>query len=431
MPIIKTYRVKATKSASIPFVRAWHLDQPRNNQRSEVIEEVSGWVFTEGQTGPLLVELHVDGERVQSCPPNIPVPKARRSVFGADDPSPNDITAGFSIGVPASATLIKLVFVYEDQSVTAAEIKASNTFKVQEGLGGYLFLDNDTNKSVDQFTGRITLGTQAREGWEKFFEGLRHLEADGAIAKLMICPAKEEVFSDLYPHKRGVSTPVDNVVDLAGPGQLVDHFGALSAEREAAFSKIDTHWSDYGARIGAAVYLQSVGLASFASHLPTSFKDHRRFGDLGGKLTPQQSGTFLVLDPAEHVPPSYSNGIDNHGRIWVYDSTQAPVAETLVLFGDSYSVSLSAILARVFKRVVYVYSAASTNRTVLDHEKPKYVLCQTNQRFVTGAPLVNEDLEAKLSRKLQTVGSIDQPTAAGKNAFYAKLMQHLARNATA
>ena len=52
---------------------------------------------------------------------------------------------------------------------TIACLYVEHVLQPLEGKNGYLFLDNDTNKSVDQFTGRALLQEQHLAKWLKIF----------------------------------------------------------------------------------------------------------------------------------------------------------------------------------------------------------------------------------------------------------------------
>lgn len=403
--------VRKEPVASMRDIQAWYLDKPLDNQVAEG-GFVEGWVFPKRPDADIRVELVVDDEMVWSGAPDIAAPNARDRVF-ADRATQYSPLARFRIPWKPLTRVAQLVFECDGRREIAVNFSIfAPAFKVQEGREGHLFLDNDTNRSVDQFTGKLLLDEAKVQGWREYSQALDAI-GKHSIVRFLICPAKEEVFSDLYPHARAKITPVDQVMAAMSPEVARFPVAYLRQHRERGFSKIDTHWSDYGACMGARFYLDDVGLGWAAGHLPTRFLDHKRFGDLGGKLPDRRSGVFEVVDPQDLRLPVFRNGIDNHGRIWVFKNENAPVSETLVLFGDSYSASLSAILATVFARVVYAYTAAEILTDVLGVEAPKYVLFQTNQRFVTGVPPVNNTLAKKVRAKLDKVNMAD--LAQGEN----------------
>lgn len=324
----------------------------------------------------------------------------------ATDESRGEQQAEVSLELPGSVRGAVLSLCANGVERPCFTLSTSTVFKVQRG-GAYLFLDNDTNRSVDQYTGRLLLDEVGLSRWRAYAEALRSMdESSGATVRLMICPAKEELFQDVYPHKRAARTPIDQVSEVCAGPQWVCLLDALRSERELTYSTVDTHWSDYGAKVGAIEYLRSVGLSHVTGNLPQDFYARGVYGDLGGKVDGGQSGIFMTLAKGYRFSvPRFDNGIGNHGRVWVYMNEDADIEQTLVLFGDSFAVSMSAILASVFSRVVYCYTAAGIDPEIVRVERPAYVLAQTNQRFVVNAP----SAEASVFRQVaQKVSSLDE-----------------------
>ncbi|MCD9005782.1 hypothetical protein LDO31_05935 [Luteimonas sp. XNQY3] len=393
---------RTRKNPEADPIKAWHLDQPRNQSILEDDADLClrGWVFPEAPGGAVEVILHVDGLPEAVFPADIPAPTARHAVLGEIE-THWSIQAAFEITIPAGSRLVAFSFRTAGQTVAFAEIRIDTIFKVQRGLGGHLFLDNDTNRSVDQYTGRLLIDPLQIRGWEAYADALLNLDNPARSMRLLICPAKEEVFGDVYPHKRAALTPVDQVLALC-PGHLTRFpLDRLREARDTTYSTVDTHWSDQGAMVGAVDYLESIGLERHAGDLPTRFEARQVYGDLGGKVEGGQHGTFMTL-PRDYpqLQPGYDNGIGNHGRIWIYTNAGAPVQETLLIFGDSFSVSLSAILAAVFSRVVYAYTAAGLDTSLIEEECPRHILAQTNQRFLINAPGASIDVDRQAAAKI-------------------------------
>lgn len=313
------------------------------------------------------------------------------------------------------------------------DLAVATIFKVQRGREGHLFLDNDTNRSVDQFTGRLLLDDAQRDLWRSYMHAAAALQADGCVFRLLVAPVKEEVFSDLYPHPRAPTTALDQVLEACRGPLLVFPLDALREKRDDAYSTVDTHWSDYGARVAAGAYLSSIGLADAAAAMPAAFVARQVYGDLGGKVEGGQAGVFQSLEKAYRFSqPSFDNGIGNHGRIWTYRNGDAPVDATLVLFGDSFSVPLAAILASVFSRLVYCYTAAGIDQEVLALERPRYVLAQLNQRFAINAPRAGASVFRQVADKLKALPAAERERIrqrmleeSAEPAYAARMLQFL------
>ncbi len=339
----------------------------------------------------------------------------------------------FSFEVPATTRGIGVSLCTGAGEKTIFRLSTVTVFKVQRG-GAHLFLDNDTNRSVDQYTGRLLLDEANQEAWRKYARLALGMDGPESAFRLLICPAKEEVFQDLYQHRRAQITPIDQVVDICAGPQLLFPLEALRRDRESSYSTVDTHWSDYGAKIGAIEYLRSVGLSRVVGCLPDDFYQRKVYGDLGGKVDGGQTGVFMTLAKGYRFgTPGFDNGIGNHGRIWTYTNDDAEVQGTLVIFGDSFSVSLSAILASVFRRVVYCYTAAGLDPEILEVERPGYVLAQTNQRFVVNSPGVAVSVFRQVMQKVSVLDDKERLSMRGRfgedcpEPYYAKRMSGLLR----
>ncbi len=119
------------------------------------------------------------------------------------------------------------------------------------GKHGWLFLDKDKNRSVDQYRGKFLISENQLGNWDKYFQSLEDAgKRMGFKSALIMTPAKEHVFSDYYPLKRAQLTPVEQIMS-AHSGRIIYPIDELIVERAVAFSKGDTHWTDYGAFLGA------------------------------------------------------------------------------------------------------------------------------------------------------------------------------------
>jgi len=50
--------------------------------------------------------------------------------------------------------------------------------EVLEGREGWLFLANDTNASIDQFTGKKRLDAEQKQQWQHFVDGIGPLQRE-------------------------------------------------------------------------------------------------------------------------------------------------------------------------------------------------------------------------------------------------------------
>lgn len=102
-----------------------------------------------------------------------------------------------------------------------------------------------------------------------------------------------------------------------------------------------------------------------------------------------------------------------------------------MILGGGFSVSLSAILASVFGRVVYCYTAVGLDPEILEFERPGYVLAQTNQRFVVNSPGFAVSMFRQVAQKVGVLGDKERLSKRGRfgedcpEPYYAKRMSDL------
>ncbi len=278
-----------------------------------------------------------------------------------------------SIGVICSGVIKWLYLIKIETSIKTEP-------KVIRGKNNYLFLDNDSNKSVDQYIGKYLIHDSLFDKWQLYFDLVVSRSTNNIM---LVVPNKEELFPDFYPFKRSNNTLIDRFLQKFN-SYCFYPLQELKQNRELSYMKTDTHWTDYGAFICAQNILKLFGLDAHISKLADKFFIKQVHGDLGSKLVHLESS--YCLKSSDVFNASFDNSISNRGLIKIYDNIEAPVNDCLVVFGDSFSFNLVPYLGLIFIRVVYVHTIASTDIELLLHEKPKYVLYEMNQRFIGVAP---------------------------------------------
>lgn len=389
----------------------WHIGSPESNlvnQSSTVV--FSGWVVVQ--------EMKSVRVMLTDC--------ATSAILAATEPSVirNDVKQFFE----KKGTLINeksgfkfevdlkdikrciLSFVVENitYEVVLITINGNYVSKVLQGGNSYLFLDNDTNRSVDQFIGKYLLSTDQLDAWGSFLTNSLNIQAN---VNLLIAPAKEYIFEDFYPYPKGCITTIEQLMSFLQTKDLGDIIifpkNLLMENRELSYSRIDTHWTDYGAGVAAKSFLSANGLDEHIHVMPNTYTIKDIYGDLGSKLESKYAAPFLILHEDQQSITLIKNGMDNHGRIWIYHNNNAPVKETLIIFGDSFSVGLSKHLSYVFSRVIYVYSVASIDINMVNKENAKFILLQTNARFIVSSPKFI-DLSAIILNKINKFDESDK-----------------------
>ncbi len=161
------------------------------------------------------------------------------------------------------------------------------------------------------------------------------------------------------------------------------------------FRKLDSHLSPYGTWLLAEAVAVALGL------VPLPAPEFRMRGRLeGGDLTQRffgvdmheplaEADASLLAQPelVEDQPPGPG---EHQGWRRVWRNPAAPRAETLLVFGNSFSVSdnqagLCWWLAQHFAEVRFLWSAALDWAEVA-RVRPAYVLCQTVERYLAHPP---------------------------------------------
>jgi alginate O-acetyltransferase complex protein AlgJ len=418
--MLKTAFVRRLADAPPDMLR-WTLDLPANSAAVDVSSgelRVQGWMLLRapGGAAPAVVVRGADAPQgeVQRHAFNCGRPDVIDRVLHEPSAGHPQVRCGFRFSVPVSVLPVELGFQWGDnEPFWAASISLQEvTMQVIEGAEGWLFLDNDTNRSVDQYTGALLLDPAGLRSWRTYLAECRGLAArHDARHALVVAPSKEEVLRRHYPHARAGTTVLDQVRALTRPA---DHYvdGAIvlaeQAEPEQMFMRTDTHWTDRGAMLTMLAVLQAMGLNTARAHEQLAADTYRvapYAGDLGLKLVPQRKApTEFLAGPAPEAGAVLDNRLPNIGRVLVFENEQVPYEGTLLVFGASSAYPMLKYLKRLFDRVVFVHSAGHVDPRVVDHERPAALLLQSNGRFLIQPPRTDFSLANAVRTKLAEAG---------------------------
>ena len=347
-----------------------------------------------------------------------------------------DFSKHCALDFPNSSINRHLSLGINEKAYLACDAKTAEKPKVESGKAGWLFLHNDSNGSVDQYTGRRLLSAAELSAWEKYFNDIQTLSRELDFSwSFFIVPAKEFIFPNYYPFQRAAKTPVDQFLEkFQHIAPIIWPEKELSDERELTYWKGDTHWTDYGAAVGARSILSALGFNRFERLDKVRYVIQPRIGDLGSKLTPPKMHSVALAD-FDEVPnyKIFDNQIHNHGRIRVFECPTAESQNVCVLFGDSFSVALVPWITPFFRRLVFVHTAGSVDRNILKSERPTHVIFQSNSRFLISpaksAFLVDDLIKGKLKlledKELTILQAEVMKQRSPKTSFYIDLMQKL------
>ncbi|MCA2008847.1 hypothetical protein [Tritonibacter mobilis] len=273
--------------------------------------------------------------------------------------------------------------------------------QILKGHNGWLFLAGDSNDSPRQFTGDHSPSEGWKRSWDCYTRALERLRDSGSGGKIcfVIAPSKESLFPDYYPLPRGTQTPLDSLMARHGTlPELYYPVDVLAPVRELSYDPVETHWTDFGARMVCQEIMHKMD--GHNPSLPLQFRMPYVSGDLGWKSVPP----LRTYRPTASWPnPStviFDNYVLHHGRIRIHSNPKAPRKQTYLLFGGSSAEHMERYLSAIFARVVYVYSAGSWDPAILEHERPAFTILQSSERFLTRAPEPEIDVSRIVANKL-------------------------------
>lgn len=418
----------STTPSGQPPIERWVLDYPTEQRGSRFQPSgrvVQGWLLLPESLAEMHSQVRIVAEwqpAFELCHPlEIDRPDVIKNTFSMSAEGHPQRVCGFRFTVPPKLGSFRLWLALEDErwllqevNIDTRDVEVAQTLKVLKGKQGWLFLDNDTNGSVDQFMGRMRLTQAGLEGWKSYLSDMASVAAQRPWA-LLVAPSKESVMgADYHPRKEGEGGPLHQVLGLAAAKDVVYPVEELKALGDNAFILTDTHWTQKGALSATIALAEKLGVeraACEALFQKDRYKQKEMGGDLGNKLTPKQVCTVEVITSFNHTRyKTYDNGLPNFGRVLVIEYPNALVAGTCLLFGSSSSSSMFNYLCRVFQRFVFVHSAGNIDPDVVAAVAPDYLAAQTNGRFVVQVPSASQNLEEVIREKC---AQLDEKTLEG------------------
>lgn len=389
--------------------RRWHLDFPEVDMAVDFTELrqngllFQGWLLSDAYADLNLVILN--GKNISSLPLTQQRPDVIRKVLGDEPEAHPQLLCGFSKRVKLSRPAFSVGVISNGEFTELLKGSVEGKFQVLKGSKNWLFLDNDSNKSVDQFTGKRRLSRTARSEWKSYFSSVVQYSSQTSLPVCMlVAPSKEMVFSEYYPHKESPKAPIYDLVRLV-PASLDFVFPVkeLQSLPQRSFRVCDTHWTFHGARVASqlvASKLSGKEVGHFEVFEKDRYQEKKLSGDLGSKLFPPQrhaEDSLCSFNYRKMVV--YDNNIDNFGRIIVMVNSEAMLDETLLLFGSSSSYTMFPYICRLYSTVVFVHTAGNIDNSIIERVKPDHMCLQTNARFVVKAPKFKDSVLAYIAKK--------------------------------
>lgn len=319
-----------------------------------------------------------------------------------------DPLCGFLIPITFSG-LFDVGFIVNDDVVWAAKIEIKPAEKVQIGKSGYLFLDNDHNKSVAQHIGKELISCESLSSWRDYFSTLNEYIFNSQAKRIFtLAPSKELILSEYYPHQKADITPVEQFLINFHNEDILYPKSELIYAGDSTYSRQDTHWTDFGAGVAANHVLSSIGI-KLNEPFPFPFRFIDVAGDLGTKVNKSATQKIMKADfKSAREMKVFDNRINNRGLIQIYQNPNPFTNKNVVVFGDSFSHNMIPYFVKVFARVVFVLSGASVDYEILNHEKPDLVICELTTRFLLQSPESNYSVSNDCKRKILSMSEPDK-----------------------
>lgn len=268
--------------------------------------------------------------------------------------------------------------------------------KAIQGKDDWLFLDNDSNRVIQQITGDLIFSDRRLQQWQFVLE-TRYLwlREKGIPYFFLIAPNKECVYPEYLPE--GVHLSSARCIN-----QLSQHLQAHSffkiiyplPELAAAkagmlvYRKQDTHWNAFGAFTAyQSLTLEIAKLRQIFILQPEvlRFFECQKAGDLGTKLGIRQETTidveFLQGKIATCV---FNNQVRNQGNLMIFEHPDRTLPKA-VFFRDSFASDLLPFLAESFSKLVVAWQP-NLDYILIQQEQPDLVISQQIERYLTSIP---------------------------------------------
>ncbi len=422
--------VLANTPSPTPTGQRWCLDFPQNGQASTLKELRESGVYFQGWLlhAPAQAQLVLKQAGKQQV---FPLSGQRADVIErilqqAPEHHPQ-LHCGFAFHATLEDAEFELGLQGPDFYQTLSTGKVNAEFKVLFGTGGWMFLDNDTNQSVEQHTGRLLLNKDAKTNWQDYYRKVAGFCQQHQLPHLLlIAPSKEAIYPEHYPYPKAKKTPVEQVLDLK-PAEfpLVYPVEALRDTPFRSFRLNDTHWSAYGGKVASVLVAAKLGLTEHAVEAlfaDDQYKGRQSIGDLGNKIYPPRlTEEFFLTNFAHHKFIRYDNELPNFGRVQVIENQQALCDQHLLMFASSSGYTMLDYLSRIYRQITFIHTSGSFDEELALLLKPDAVICQTNARYVLRSPVFGYRLRQVMQDKLSHLSETERQDWRQRKAAQAQL----------
>lgn len=287
------------------------------------------------------------------------------------------------------------VLLRKRKTVEAKDRRVVKGRKYCEGKSGILFLDNDTNASIDQISGKAPLSSHDLGRWQRVIRSRQLLLEDAGISyAFVVAPAKEAVLDKYLPEGIILSENRPAIQVVKSPrlhGVVKYPIAALKELGVEGYGRGDSHWTD----LGGLMVFRSI-MADFVKKFGICLPDlsdyeltfEEQLGDLAVHAQHRQTERVMRLEPREKsYQVVFDNKRPNRGNMLVTENPSA-MTGTVLVFRDSFTKVLIPYFASVFSKCIFVWNPF-VDFDLVEQEKPTLVLNIMAERFL---PVIPDDV---------------------------------------
>ncbi len=272
--------------------------------------------------------------------------------------------------------------------LSALTVYAGSSDDVIEGKDGWLFYSGDD--TIEDYEGTDLYSFSQLRKLEGRLEEFRDQAAmQGCEFVIFIAPNKEQVYSQYMPDSYGQPafyTKAQQLCDyLTYMGFRVVY--PIEEMREAVLAhpeyslyfRIDTHWNNLGAYVGARALLKELGIDLPSIEQVTIEPSEINAGDLSVMIDRSYTdNNYIPSDYTDNPVPESDFSSDSVTRFYNSGADERKV----LVCGDSFSNALSSYLGRAFDEVVVSHDRMNYDPAMLREEQPDIYIYETVERLI-------------------------------------------------
>jgi hypothetical protein len=263
---------------------------------------------------------------------------------------------------------------------------------------------------------------QSREWRELLETRAAFLAGLGARHYFLIAPNAHSVYPQMLPD--GVPTaperPVDQLLahlrEHDSDARVVYPLEELTASDDLAYPRTGSHWSEFGASVACRALVEVISRDIPIEPFPAEafgFEALEFIGDLGAKMTPPKTSTFVRADArAPRARLVSDNRVRNTGRRIEYETPALGDGPRCLVYGDSFAMRVLPFLAESFARLTFVHMP-NLDFDLARALRPDAVVKIMNERFLISVPVdAPAKTQAQLEAEKLAIGDVLPPRRA-------------------